>query len=119
MDRKNILPVVLAVSIICEMLTSAHQFDSAVPQPHIEFEIAAPFMSSVSTISVNMVSVIYISSGRMDEVGKPGQMTERIMFSSVRDAMSAPFPVGYESAALWTRTGRYVYHSPRFGWEAY
>jgi hypothetical protein len=118
MNNRKVLPAMLVGAIMGETLISAHHFDSSIPQPHVEFEITVPFLHSVSTISARMVSVIYISSGRMDEIGGPGQMTEPVMFSSIRDAVSAPFPAGYESAALWTPAGRYVYHSPRFGWEA-
>ncbi|MFZ0519979.1 MAG: hypothetical protein WAL95_03085 [Candidatus Acidiferrales bacterium] len=117
MKRLKVLHLVLVGTIVGEALISARHCDG-VPQPHIEFEITVPFVPSVSTISANMVSVIYISSARMDEAGRPGRMTEPIMFPSVHDAMGAPFPTGYESAALWAEKIRYVYYSSRFGWEA-
>jgi len=119
MNRKKILPVVLAGSIIVETLISAHQSYAVVPQPHIDFEIVEPFESTVSTVSAGVFSVIYISSCFMDKNGgKPGQMTEPKKFSSLMDAMRAPFPRGYEFAQILADKGRWTYGRANFGWQA-
>jgi hypothetical protein len=118
MNRNKILSVIFAGSIIAETLISARQFDAVVPQPHIDFEIVVPVVASVSTISVGMFSVIYISSCFTDKnAGKQGQMTEPKRFSSLEDAMRAPFPVGYESAQIWADNGRWVFGQANFGWQ--
>jgi hypothetical protein len=118
MKTRKVLPVLLAGSIIGEMLISARDFDSTAPHAHVEFEITAPFVSSLSTVSTGMASVIYSSSCFADKNGGgQGHMTEPIKFPSIEAAMCAPFPIGYESATLWTERGRYAYHSPRFAWE--
>ena len=53
MNKRKVLPVVLAGSIIGETLISAHHFDSGVPQPHTELDITAPFATTVSAVSTS------------------------------------------------------------------
>jgi hypothetical protein len=120
MNKKKILPVVLAGSMIGETLISARHFEGLAPQPHIEFEITMPIATTVSSIPTGMVSVVYISSGFMDKNdGGPGQMTEPIWFASVEDAMRAPLPTAYDTAQVWSEKGRVAYRQPKFGWQRY
>jgi hypothetical protein len=119
MNKRKILPLVLAGSIIVEMPISDHYFDSIVTHPHIEFEITVPFVGTVSNFSTGgVVSVLYLTSCLVNTNGsKSGQISGPVKFPSIKDAMSAPFPAGYESAMLRAETGHYFYQSPRFGWE--
>ncbi len=47
---------------------------------------------------------------------KPASQCEQL-FASVAEAKDMPFPPGCTFALLPVENGRYVYHSPKFGWE--
>lgn len=130
-SHRKLLPSILAGWLVVEMPISAKHFDFIAPRSptrseseitepfvhsvvplHIESEITEPLQSCVSTVSVGIASVVYISACLRDKNGgRPGHMTEPVRFSSTADAMHAPLPTGYESALLTAPEARYSYSS--------
>ncbi len=62
------------------------------------------------------VRVIYSTDAFIQRAGDVGRQMERD-FPSLEAAQNAPLPEGYTFGFIPVEDGRYVYHSPAFGWE--
>jgi hypothetical protein len=53
MNKKKVLPVVLAGSILGETVISTRHYEALAPQAHTEVEITVPFAAAVSPVSAS------------------------------------------------------------------